>query len=102
MRFPGYWVIPDEDKIIVECAFFDETELDSATEWKEAWQNQDPPGDCRGYVETEKALVCAAEYVAKLEGLSVTKEELAAMNLRFGEWVPGTIRELRKLSDLLP
>ena len=39
MKFPGYWVSVDSGKAVLERTVFDETELDPATNWKEAWQN---------------------------------------------------------------
>jgi len=68
MRFGGYWVVLGEDKATLTRTSFDETELDPATEWKEAWQNQERDGLTKGYVDLESALVCAAEHLAKLEG----------------------------------
>lgn len=41
MKFPGYWVFQDYEKvaIAIKLATFHDTELDPATDWKQAWQN---------------------------------------------------------------
>jgi hypothetical protein len=36
MRFGGDWVVLDEEKATLTRTSLDETELDPATEWKEA------------------------------------------------------------------
>lgn len=68
MRFGGYWVVLGEGKATLTRASFDETELDPATQWKEALQNQEHDGLTKGYVELESALICAAEHLGKLAG----------------------------------
>ena len=56
MKMPGYWVEQTEVGVSLTRTVFDETDLDSATGWKEAWQNQDPQVTVRGYVAIEAAL----------------------------------------------
>jgi hypothetical protein len=61
MRFPGYWVFGGADRVFVREAVFDETELDPATQWKEAVVNQDPSFGARGFVEGPAAFAWALE-----------------------------------------
>lgn len=56
MKMPGYWVAQTDAGVSLTRTVFDETDLDPATGWKEAWQNQDPQVTVRGYVAIEAAL----------------------------------------------
>lgn len=56
MRMPGYWVQKTTEGVSLTRTVFDETDLDPATDWKEAWQNQDPKAAVRGFVAIEAAL----------------------------------------------
>lgn len=76
MQFPGYWVFREENKVIIITHVFDETELDPDTGWKEAWQNRDPGGDCKGFVENRAAVSYAAKTLAKLEGKALSAQDL--------------------------
>ncbi len=82
MRFPGYWVYEKDGKVVLLNSVFDETELDPATDWKEAWQNQGGDPQCKGYVDLERALTFAASLLAAAEGRDVTPAELE-LALRF-------------------
>lgn len=42
MQFPGYWVSCADGRTMVNAHTFDETELSDASDWTEAWQNEDP------------------------------------------------------------
>jgi hypothetical protein len=79
MQFPGYWVTEDNGKVIIRTATFDETELDPDTDWKEAWQNQDPTSNPRGYIKTDQALIHAAHLLAHSTGQQISEEEILAM-----------------------
>lgn len=61
MKMPGYWVEKTQQGVALTHALFDETDLDPATQWKEAYQNQDPEAEVRGYVAIEAALACARQ-----------------------------------------
>lgn len=56
MKMPGYWVEQTGEGVSLTRTVFDETDLDPATGWKEAWQNQDPQVTVRGYLAIEAAL----------------------------------------------
>jgi hypothetical protein len=64
MRFPGYWVSSDSGRVVLEKTVFDETELDPATNWKQAWQNQDAEALHKGYVDLDAALAFAAQVLS--------------------------------------
>jgi hypothetical protein len=100
MRFGGYWVVLGEEKATLTRTSFDETELDPATGWKEAWQNQERDGPGKGYVELEGALLCAAEHLAKLEGAVLMDAKKWVASLNFSDWADGSF-EAHCLSDLL-
>jgi hypothetical protein len=55
MKMPGYWVSKTDEGVSLTQTVFDETELDPATQWREAYQNQDPDVPVRGYVAIEAA-----------------------------------------------
>lgn len=100
MKFPGYWVSIDSGKAVLERTVFDETDLDPDTNWKEAWQNQNSEGRCKGYVDLEAALSFAAQMLSAAEGrtLGQPDKELAT---RFDpNWV-GDRCEIQSLSCLL-
>ncbi len=42
MRFDGYWVSADASSLEVSVGDFDDTDLSDYSDWKEAWQNEDP------------------------------------------------------------
>lgn len=100
MKFPGYWVSVDSGKAVLERTVFDETELDPATNWKQAWQNQDGEARCKGYVDLEAALSFAAQMLSAVEGrtLGQAEKELAT---RFDPTWVGDRCEVQSLSCLL-
>jgi len=61
MKFSGYWVSADHTKVTLDRTTFDETDLDPATNWKHAWQNQDTTTSTKGFVELTDALLFAAQ-----------------------------------------
>ena len=100
MKFPGSWVSVDSGKAVLERTIFDETELDPATNWKQAWRNQDGEARCRGYVDLEAALSFAAHMLSAAEGraLGQAEKELAT---RFDlKWI-GDRCEIQSLSCML-
>lgn len=77
MQFPGYWVVPkDTGGLTLISATFDETELDPATNWKQAWQNQSAEAGRKGFVGLERALSYAAEALATQAGRPLSQSEL--------------------------
>lgn len=100
MKFPGYWVSVDPAKIVLERTVFDETELDPATNWKQAWQNQDGEARCKGYVGLAAALTYAAQVLAAAEGRSLGQSEIELASRFDPTWV-GDRCEIQSLASLL-
>lgn len=100
MKFPGYWVSMNEGKVLLERTTFDETELDPATNWKQAWQNQAVESQVRGYVELEAALISAATSLARAAGLTLAQADLHQVT-RFGPVWQSDRYEIQSLSHLL-
>lgn len=65
MKFSGYLVSTDGQRITIERAEFDETELDPKSDWKETWQNNDPESKLRGFIQLEKALQYVSEALTR-------------------------------------
>ncbi len=77
MQFPGYWVILNDDgSVSLRSAVFDETELDPATNWKEAWQNQSEDVGYKGFVGLEPALAFVAKALAAKAGATLSDADL--------------------------
>ena len=55
MRFPGFWTDGEGDNVTLQFAFFDDTELTPASNWKLAYQNGDR-GWPSGFVDPLAAL----------------------------------------------
>lgn len=100
MKFPGYWVSMGEGKVMLERTTFDETELDPATNWKQAWQNQAVESQVKGYVEFEAALISAATSLARASGLDLSQADLQQV-ARFQPAWQSDRYEIRSLSHLL-
>lgn len=100
MKFPGYWVYDDAGTVILERAIFDETELDPATDWKQAWQNQDSESTPKGYIELDAALIYAAECFARADGRTLSQEDLDQATC-FEPWWSNDRCTIRSLSHLL-
>ena len=75
MKFPGYWVSVTPDKVVLVRTVFDETDLDPATDWKQAWQNQEKEARHKGYVDLNAALVFAVQALAMAESRSLSQSE---------------------------
>lgn len=100
MKFPGYWVSIDADKMILTQTTFDETELDPMTDWKQAWQNQDEKSLVKGYVELSDGLMSAATHLAMMAGQTLSCADLDQVVLFEPVWQD--IRcEISSLSCLL-
>lgn len=76
MKFSGYLVSANAVGILLEMVTFDETELDPASNWKQAWQNQDGEGQVKGYVDLDAALISAAMLLASAAGRTLSRSDL--------------------------
>ncbi len=100
MKFHGYWVLTRANEVCIERTTFDETELDPATDWKQAWQNQDCDGSVKGYVELDAAFISAAMFLAKVEGRLLGQAE-ADQARQFDPSWQGNRCDITSLSQLL-
>ena len=100
MKFRGYWVLVDSGKAVLERTVFDETELDPATNWKQAWQNQDGEARCKGYVDLKAALSFAAQMLSVAEGRPRGQQNMELATQFDPNWV-GDRCEIQSLSCLL-
>jgi len=98
MKFPGYRLSIVDGALSVCVTEFDETELSTASDWKETWENADEALP-HGYVEPFAMLHAVCRRV--LEG---TDPELAAsFTARFqaGEALPvSTLEDLARLMQM--
>ncbi len=106
MQFPGYWVTEDNGKVVIHTTIFDETELDPATDWKEAWQNQDADSPAKGFVEAGKATAHAARLIARNQGRDISDVEILALQsapsiFRKGSCELGSLDDLRQLCTVI-
>lgn len=100
MKLPGYWVVREAEKIALIRTTFDETELDPATNWKQAWQNQEPDGLVQGYLDWRPALIAAASALAALAGRALSPSDLHHLTLFVPVW-QGDRCDLPSLGSLL-
>jgi len=100
MRFLGYWVTVDAAKIVLERSILDETELDPATNWKQAWQNQNREARYKGYVDLGTALTHVAQVLAAAEGRSIGQSEIERASRFDPNWV-GDRCEIYSLPSML-
>jgi hypothetical protein len=100
LKFTGYWVSVEHDKATLVRTTFDETDLDPATNWKQAWQNQDTTALTKGFVELTAALFYAAQTLASASGLSLSQTEVDVASKFDPEWIDDHC-EIQSLSELL-
>lgn len=100
MRFPGYRVHSRTGKVLIEQTIFDETELDPATNWKQAWENQAADGHVKGYVELVDALISAVNMFIKDSGCTLSHADLERVRGTNLIW-QNNCCEIRSLNELL-
>jgi hypothetical protein len=100
MKFSGYWVSAIAGRVLLEKATFNETELDPATNWKEAWQNQDGEGQFKGYLDLGAALISAATLLASTAGWPLSRSDLDQV-IRFEPVWQTDQCQIQSLSHLL-
>ena len=87
MKFSGYWVSIENNKATLERTTFDETDLDPATNWKKAWQNQDTTNSTKGFVELAEALSYAAQAIASSSGNLLSQSDLVKASQFEPQWI---------------
>ena len=100
MKFSGYWVTVEQNKATLERTTFDETELDPATNWKQAWQNQDTTTPTKGFVELSAAFLYAAQALASAKHYALNHLEADQASKFEPDWI-GDQCEIQSLSKLL-
>jgi hypothetical protein len=79
MKFDGFWVAEKDGKIVIQRSEFDETELDPATGWTQAWQNQDADATAKGFLGAAAAVACAARLIARNQSVTISDAEVTAL-----------------------
>ena len=79
MKFDGFWVFEADGKVVLESSVFDDTELDPATHWTEAWQNQDADAPAKGFVGMAPAVAHAARLLARSQSAEISDEQIASI-----------------------
>jgi hypothetical protein len=100
MQFPGYWVSVESSKAILSRTTFDETELDPATNWKQAWQNQDSASTTKGFVELSSALIYVANELALGSNQTLNQAQLEIAASFTPTWM-GEQSTIHALSQLI-
>lgn len=100
MKFPGYWVSMSSGKALLERTTFDETDLDPATNWKQAWQNEDESSTCNGFVELREALIFVAKLLSTAEGRTLSQEKIEKIVLFEPKWINDSCK-IQSISELL-
>lgn len=100
MKFPGYWVSVSSGKALLERTTFDETDLDPATNWKQAWQNEDASSPCNGFVDLRDALIFAAQLLSVVEHRTLDQEKIEKIVLFEPEWINNT-SQIHSISQFL-
>jgi hypothetical protein len=100
MKFPGYWVSVQANNATLIRTTFDETDLDPASNWKQAWQNQDTKASTKGFVDLAAALFYAAQALALASGRSLSQSQVDLASKFDPEWIDDQC-EIQSLSELL-
>ena len=100
MKFTGYWVLVEQHKASLVRTTFNETDLDPATNWKQAWQNQDTTTATKGFVELTTALLYAAQALALASGHLLSQSDADQASKFDPEWI-GDHCEIQSLSKML-
>lgn len=96
MRFGGYWVSAVRGKIEVTAGEFDDTDLSDHSDWKEAWQNEDPDYP-HGFLDP---LTMLHDVSKKIVG-GIDAAELEAAAAKFREGTPCPVNDLQDLAMLI-
>ena len=96
MQFGGYWVSPGRDKIEVTAGVFDDTDLSDHSDWKEAWQNEDPDHP-HGFLDP---LTMLQDISIKIAG-EIGAADLEDAAAKFREGTPFSVDDLEALARLI-
>lgn len=100
MKFSGYWVSVEHDNLTLERTTFDETDLDPATNWKQAWQNQDTTNSTKGFIDLADALNYAAHALTLASGNLLSPFDVGQASKFEPVWINNRC-EIHSLSQML-
>lgn len=99
MKFQGFWVSSEQDKVSIATCDFDETELSDHSNWQEAWQNEDPE-ESHGYLDS---LAMLQDVSRRIVG-NIDQADLKAIatQLRSGApFVVGTLEDFARFIQVV-
>lgn len=96
VRFEGYWVSAERDNLEVVAGEFDDTDLSDHSDWKEAWQNEDP-GHSHGFLDP---LTMLHDLSKKITG-EIDAADMKEAAAKFRDGVPCQINDLHDLAMLV-
>ncbi len=96
MRFDGNWVSADASNIEVSIGDFDDTDLSDHSDWKEAWQNEDP-GYAHGFIDP---LTMLQDVCKRIVG-EMSPEGLQDAAAKFRDGMPIQVGDLQDLARLI-
>ena len=96
MRFWGYWVSAERDDLEVVAGEFDDTDLSDHSDWKEAWQNEDPEY-AHGFLDP---LTMLHDLSKRITG-EIDAGDLEAAAAKFWDGTPFPVNDLEALARLI-
>ena len=96
MRFNGYWVSADASNLEVSIGDFDDTDLSDHSDWKEAWQNEDPEY-AHGFLDP---LTMLQDVSKRIIG-EMSPAELQDAAAKFRDGIPLQVGDLQGLARLI-
>jgi hypothetical protein len=96
MRFDGFWVSADPSKLEVCIGEFDDTELSVESDWREAWQNEDPEY-AHGFLDP---LTMLQDVSKRIIG-EMSPAELQDAAAKFRDGIPLQVGDLQGLARLI-
>lgn len=96
MRFDGYWVSADATDLEVCIGDFDDTDLSVQSDWKEAWQNEDPEY-AHGFIDP---LTMLQDVSKRIIG-EMSPADLQDAAAKFRDGIPLQVGDLQGLARLI-
>lgn len=96
MRFDGYWVSADTSNLEVCIGDFDDTDLSVESDWKEAWQNEDPEY-AHGFLDP---LTMLQDVSKRIIG-EMSPADLQGAAAKFRDGIPLQVGDLEGLARLI-
>jgi hypothetical protein len=96
VRFDGYWVSADASNLEVCIGDFDDTDLSVQSDWKEAWQNEDPEY-AHGFLDP---LTMLQDISKRIIG-EMSPADLQDAAAKFRDGIPLQVGDLQGLARLI-